>query len=82
MDNDLVFVKTPVCPFCGQAGSVVAPRAGVAARKAGALIQDAFPSLAPDEREQIQTGIHQQCWDAVIPDPEKFDEDDSDPIPF
>ncbi len=32
----------------------------------GALIQDAFPSLNPDEREFIKTGITPEEWDYVF----------------
>lgn len=30
----------------------------------GALLQDAFPNLTPDEREFIKTGITADEWDA------------------
>lgn len=33
--------------------------------KYGAKIQDAFPNLTPDEREQIKTGICNDCWDSM-----------------
>ena len=39
----------------------------------GALIQDAFPDLMPPVREQIQSGIHPQCWNELFKDE---DEDD------
>jgi hypothetical protein len=31
--------------------------------KYGKKIQDAFPNLTPDEREQIKTGICNDCWE-------------------
>ena len=34
----------------------------------GALIQDAFPNLTPDEREFIKTGITPDDWDAMFGD--------------
>ena len=34
----------------------------------GALIQDAFPNLTPDEREFIKTGITPDEWDAMFGD--------------
>lgn len=37
-----------------------------AAYEAGALIQDAFPNLTPDEREFIKTGITAEEWDAAF----------------
>ena len=33
--------------------------------KYGTRIQDAFPNLTPDEREQIKTGICSRCWDSM-----------------
>ena len=33
--------------------------------KYGARIQDAFPNLTADEREQIKTGICNDCWDSI-----------------
>lgn len=32
----------------------------------GELIQNAFPTLSPDEREFIKTGISPQEWDAIF----------------
>tara|TARA_R110002012_G_scaffold118979_1_gene267950 strand:- start:386 stop:556 length:171 start_codon:yes stop_codon:yes gene_type:complete len=34
----------------------------------GALIQDAFPNLTPDEREFLKTGITPDEWDAMFGD--------------
>lgn len=34
----------------------------------GALIQNAFPTLAPDEREFLMTGITPEEWDALYAD--------------
>ena len=34
----------------------------------GALIQDAFPNLTPDEREFIKTGITPDDWDSMFGD--------------
>ena len=36
----------------------------------GALIQDAFPNLTPDEREFIKTGVTRDEWDAMFGDGE------------
>jgi len=32
----------------------------------GALVQDAFPHLTPDQREFIMTGILPDVWDAAF----------------
>lgn len=36
----------------------------------GALIQDAFPNLGPDDREFIMTGITKEEWDQMFGDEE------------
>jgi hypothetical protein len=41
-----------------------------AAYEAGALVQDAFPHLSPDEREFIITGITEEEWDDIFRDEE------------
>ena len=33
---------------------------------AGALLQDAFPNLTPDEREFIKSGITAEEWDSLF----------------
>lgn len=39
----------------------------LAAYKAGALLQDAFPDLPAEDREFIKTGITPEEWDAQFP---------------
>lgn len=41
---------------------------------AGALLQDAFPHLSPDEREFIKTGITASEWEAVFGGEEEEEE--------
>ena len=41
-----------------------------AAFQRGALVQDAFPHLSPDEREFIITGIIKKEWDDTFRDEE------------
>ena len=35
--------------------------------QAGLLIQQAFPTLSPDDREFIMTGVTPEEWDAAFP---------------
>ncbi len=42
--------------------------------KAGALVQDAFPNLTPDEREFIKSGITAEEWDEIFGGPEEEEE--------
>ena len=39
---------------------------GMNEREHGAMIQDAFPMLSPEEREFIKTGITPEEWDAMF----------------
>lgn len=62
-------VLTRKCPFCGKEHSITVEQHGyldsMDKLRAGALIQDAFPSFTPDERELIMTGICPKCWNEV-----------------
>jgi hypothetical protein len=69
--KDLTLINT--CPFCGEEHSVDVNADDYFAWIAGDLIQDAFPYLAPDEREIIQTGICPTCWHEMLP-PEEVEE--------
>lgn len=47
-------------------GEIEVPNSGLARRSSGALIQDAFPDLEPELREQLMTGTHPECWLAMF----------------
>jgi len=56
---------TRVCPFTSRVNTLHVEGAtpeGVAAWKAGALIQDALPNVSPDMREFVMTGITPTVW--------------------
>ena len=42
---------------------------------AGALLQDAFPNLNPDEREFIKSGITAEEWDSLFGGDEEEEEE-------
>lgn len=67
----MVTVTTKRCMFCGQGGEVVADEVGLARWQAGELIQVALPALSPSDREQLLTGTHSACWDAMFPPDEE-----------
>lgn len=63
---------TTVCPFCSKEHKIVLEgdkateyKRGKVAYKAGYVIQAAFPSFTPSEREFILTGICDECWDSM-----------------
>ena len=72
MAAELITVSTPVCMGCSKRSSLLVPLKGYNAWRLGALIQDAFPELAPEEREQLKTGTHAACWDAMFGGLEDF----------
>lgn len=59
------------CPGCKKDASVVVDDAGVKAFRNGALVQDAFPGLTADQREQIISGYHGPCFDVLFPSEEE-----------
>ena len=63
--NDVTIFEIP-CPFCGKISKLKVStkvwRDGLNAYKNGALIQNAWPTLSPSDRELILTGICDECW--------------------
>lgn len=57
----LVVVRTQ-CPMCRKFADVSVPRAGLTQMRAGAYVQDAFPSLSSSDREKLMTGICDDCF--------------------
>ena len=70
MTTKMTKIPTPRCFKCGKKGELEIPTeisfAGIKKNEQGALIQDAFPTLTTDEREQLLTGIHPECWKAIF----------------
>ena len=69
-DIKMTTINTRRCIRCGEAGEIKIPSeiyfAGIKKREQGALIQDAFPTLTNEQREQIISGIHPQCWKEIF----------------
>lgn len=59
-------LNTGVCLHCGQDGFIEMPEndynQGMIAYKEGSFVQQAFPNLCADQREQIISGTHPECW--------------------
>ena len=59
------------CPFCHKEHKITLDMSdaefydGIDALRHGALIQQAFPTLSPSEREFLKTGICDDCWDSL-----------------
>ena len=66
MELDAVMVNTPSCFHCGLTGQVNVMRRDLERWQGGELIQRAFPEMTPDVREQMISGTHPECWDAMM----------------
>jgi len=63
--NDVTVLEIR-CPWCGKISEMkVSTKVwlkGLTAYKNGALIQNAWPTFSPADRELIKTGICDECW--------------------
>jgi len=50
------------CPVCSEEQKITGTRAGLDAYLQGAFVQDAFPTLTPDQREVLVSGTCAECW--------------------
>lgn len=62
--ENYVIVRT--CPFCQKGSRVKVPGSGLWKWEHGEFVQNAFPDLDADQREQVMTGTHPDCWDAAL----------------
>jgi hypothetical protein len=63
--EDNVVRYTRKCFHCGQEGFVVVNVDDLAKYDNGAFIQEAFPEMPADRREQMLSGIHPECWEEI-----------------
>lgn len=70
-------IETPRCFHCGEKGILALPDEGIAKYESGAFVQDAFPDLPRELREQIISGTHPKCWEEMFA-PFEENEDDED----
>ena len=64
-----MLVQTPQCISCGQIGyvdNVKEKDYKIWMSKDRPKIQDIFPYLNADQREQIMTGTHPACWNQMF----------------
>jgi len=59
-------MTTRRCIHCGHYGLLNVPLDGYQKFLRGAHVQDAFPQMSAGLREQIITGTHPECWDAMF----------------
>jgi len=65
---DEVTISTPQCFHCKEYGEIVVDAEGFYKWTEGYLIQDAFPDLNIEIREQLVSGTHPECWDEMMKD--------------
>jgi hypothetical protein len=69
MSNTTV-VTSPPCQLCHKTSDFTLDAEKVERWRAGEFIQDVFPELTANQREQIISGVHPKCWDILFPDDE------------
>jgi hypothetical protein len=64
-------VTTEPCMVCGKTSEMDVSTTGWVRWKGGWLIQDAFPEMPAELREQLKTGTMPECWDKMFADMEE-----------
>lgn len=65
--SDTRSITTKACPRCKRVDTFHGlPAEQVAAYESGAHVQDAFPGMTADQREQLITGYCGPCWDIAM----------------
>jgi hypothetical protein len=59
------------CSFCGKTHLIEVDRGALGRWQNGALIQEAFPEMAPEDREVLISGTCPECWDTFMGDEEE-----------
>lgn len=72
--NKNVASKHKLCTVTGEEYIVTVPFDKFLLWRAGALAQDAFPDLTPDEREFMISGVTPAEWDEMQLDPDDADD--------
>jgi len=74
MTDVMVEVQTKRCYHCKEQGYIIMPQqdylVGKKAYDSGAFVQDAFPNLSIEHREQIISGTHPKCWNELFAEKE------------
>lgn len=70
-----MLIQTSKCMGCGKGGEIDVPEDGYVRWKNGEFIQNALPMLTANQREQLMTGMHGECFDDMFPEEEEEEED-------
>jgi len=63
-------VETPTCFHCGKTGIIEVEAQSMFYYRQGWLIQDAFTDISSDLREQMISGSHPECFEAMFKEEE------------
>jgi len=68
LGDDAVPVYTGICFHCWNHGSVFVRKSDYSSWVLKNLsLQEAFPEMPSERREQILNGIHPECWNELFP---------------
>lgn len=70
--EELVSITTMPCFQCGKTSTLELPKEKMDELKkpGGALVQDIFPDMPASQRELLISGIHPECWDKIMSEPD------------
>ena len=67
--KDGIVILAATCPFCGKEHTTEVNeqdwKHGKLLYIGGALMQNAFPTFTPSQREMLITGICDKCWEKM-----------------
>lgn len=69
--NDVTVFYTGPCFHCFKQGCVFVRESDYNSWIDGKLIQEAFPEMPAERREQMVNGIHPECWNELFPKEEE-----------
>lgn len=70
MFNTEACIIRSTCPFCGKLNHIHALQSEFDAWQAGALVQDAFPTMSATDRESLISGMCPECQSSFFGDDE------------
>ena len=68
MKQRMITVTCPQCFVCGRQSHMRVPVEQRLAHIDGAHVQDAYPDMSMQDREQLISGTHPVCWDRMFAD--------------
>ena len=76
MFNTEACIIRSTCPFCGTLNHIHALQFEFDAWQAGALVQDAFPTMSATDRESLISGLCPSCQESFFGSDEEDEDED------